>query len=186
MRGKAAYLKKKARLIEHFVAGTAARAESEIVGVQATRLYASTCGLVSWSPIAFPAMNSQKRLKQMRAILRWGAQRQARQEVQAGKIAVFDLLKWGGKVYAAIIPYTPKRRHSCQSLRWRCNQKVRCTLMPSSCNALDESDFHHRPINHSTLFEKERNHIIRIEDFWKQAKLHLRRFNGIKPDSFYW
>jgi len=38
------------------------------------------------------------------------------------------------------------------------------------------SDFHHRRINHSTLFAKERNHINGIENFWNQAKRHLRRF----------
>ena len=45
---------------------------------------------------------------------------------------------------------------------------------------------HHRRINHSTLFAEERNHINGIENFWNQAKRHLRRFNGIKPESFYW
>ena len=53
-------------------------------------------------------------------------------------------------------------------------------------NALDVSDFHHRRINHSTLFAEERNHINGIENFWNQAKRHLRRFNGIKSENFYW
>ena len=35
-----------------------------------------------------------------------------------------------------------------------------------SYNALDISDFYHRKIN--------------------QAKRHLRKFNGIKPENFYW
>jgi hypothetical protein len=48
------------------------------------------------------------------------------------------------------------------------------------------SDFHHLRINHSELFADKQNHINGIENFWSQAKRHLRRFNGIKPDNFYW
>ena len=55
-----------------------------------------------------------------------------------------------------------------------------------SCNALDVSDFHHRRINHSRLFADKQRHINGIENFWNQAKRHLRRFNGIKSKNFYW
>lgn len=104
----------------------------------------------------------------------------------AGKVAVFGLLKRRGKVFTAIIP----------------NAKT-VTLMPiieekvapdsivytdtfKAYNALDVSDFHHLRINHSKLFADKQNHINGIENFWNQAKRHLRRFNGIKPDNFYW
>jgi len=30
------------------------------------------------------------------------------------------------------------------------------------------------------LFADQKNHINGIENFWNQAKRHLRRFNGIK------
>jgi len=46
-------------------------------------------------------------------------------------------------------------------------------------DVLDVSDFHHVRINHSKLFADGRNHINGIENFWNQAKRHLRRFNGI-------
>ena len=55
-----------------------------------------------------------------------------------------------------------------------------------SYNALDISDFHHRRINHSKLFADKRNHINGIDNFWNQAKRHMRKFNGIKKESFYW
>ena len=35
-------------------------------------------------------------------------------------------------------------------------------------------------------FAEQANHINGIENFWNQAKRHLRRFNGIKPEHFYW
>ena len=52
-------------------------------------------------------------------------------------------------------------------------------------NALDVSDFHHR-MNHSELFADRENHINGIENFWNQAKRHLRKFNGINKVSFHW
>ncbi|MFN9513165.1 MAG: IS1595 family transposase, partial [Akkermansiaceae bacterium] len=39
---------------------------------------------------------------------------------------------------------------------------------------------------HSELFADQRNHINGIENFWNQAKRHLRRFNGIKKENFHW
>lgn len=46
-------------------------------------------------------------------------------------------------------------------------------------NALDISDFYHERINHSKLFAHGKNHINGIENFWNQAKRHMRKFNGV-------
>jgi transposase len=54
-------------------------------------------------------------------------------------------------------------------------------------DVVDVSEFHHRRVNHSTVFVSERGHHINgIENFGNQAKRHLRRFNGIPKGSFYW
>jgi transposase len=54
-------------------------------------------------------------------------------------------------------------------------------------DVLDVSEFHHRRVNHSKAFVTKRGHHINgIENFWNQAKRHLRRFNGLTPDNFYW
>ena len=39
-------------------------------------------------------------------------------------------------------------------------------------------------INHSTHFAEQQNHINGIENFWSQAKRHLRKFNGIPKEHF--
>ncbi len=52
-------------------------------------------------------------------------------------------------------------------------------------NALDVSEFKHYRINHSELFADKHNHINGIENFWNQAKRHLRKFNGIPRDHFH-
>lgn len=104
----------------------------------------------------------------------------------AGKIAVFGLLKRGGKVYTAII-----LNAKTETLLPIIEEKV----MPDSMvytdtfkayNALDVSSFHHLRINQSKLFADRQNHINGIENFWSQAKRHLRKFNGIKQGNFYW
>ena len=52
-------------------------------------------------------------------------------------------------------------------------------------NALDVSEFKHYRINHSELFADKHNHINGIENFWNQAKRHLRKFNGIPREHFH-
>jgi hypothetical protein len=43
----------------------------------------------------------------------------------------------------------------------------------------------HRRVNHDTTFvSKGDHHINGIENFWNQAKRHLRRFNEISKGSF--
>jgi len=49
---------------------------------------------------------------------------------------------------------------------------------------LDVSDFHHFRINHSKLFADCHNHINGIENFWNQAKRHMRKFNGVPKAQF--
>ena len=70
---------------------------------------------------------------------------------------------------------------------------IRCKIKPDSIiysdnfqsyNALDVSEFKHLRINHSKKFAEEKNHINGIENFWNQAKRHLRKFNGIPKNKF--
>jgi len=55
-------------------------------------------------------------------------------------------------------------------------------------NVLDVSDFKHFRINHSVLYSDKRNHINGIENFWNQAKRHMRKFmrkfNGVPKEHF--
>ena len=53
-----------------------------------------------------------------------------------------------------------------------------------SYDALDVSAFRQVRINHSELFADQGNHINGIENFWNQAKHHMRRFSGIKRTNF--
>jgi transposase len=102
-----------------------------------------------------------------------------------GKIPVFGLLKRGGKVYAKVIPDSKGK-----TLKAIIEDKV----VPDSIvysdtfrsyDVLDISTFKHLRINHSELFSDHSNHINGIENFWNQAKCHMRRFNGIPAAHFH-
>jgi len=104
----------------------------------------------------------------------------------SGKVAVFGLLKRGGKVFTAIVPNA-----RTETLLPIIEEKVTpdsivYTDSFRAYNALDVSEFHHMRINHSELFADRGNHINGIENFWNQTKRHLRKFNGIDRDSFHW
>ena len=156
-------------LLKMFVVGATARAAAEAAGVfmPLRKLIASKLpsyelsGEVEADESYFGGMRKGKRGR--------GA---------AGKVAVFGLLKRGGKVYTAIVP----------------NSKT-ATLLPiieeevtpdsivytdtfRSYNALEISDFHHRRINHSKLFADRQNHINGIENFYWFLKECEWRFNS--------
>ena len=101
-----------------------------------------------------------------------------------GKVPVFVLLKRGGKVYTKIIPDA-----SSATLIPIIERKViPDSIVYSDCwrgyNVLDVSEFKHYRINHSKLFANRKNYINGIENFWNQAKRHMRKFNGIPKANF--
>ena len=102
----------------------------------------------------------------------------------AGKIPVFGLLKRGGRVYTKIIIDA-----SSKTLIPIIKRKVvPDSIVYSDCwkayNVLDVSDFKHFRINHTKLFADKKNHINGIENFWNQAKRHMRKFNGVPKAQF--
>ena len=101
-----------------------------------------------------------------------------------GKVPVFGILKRGGKVYAQIISDAKK-----ETLMSIIHNKIKPdSIVYTDCfasyNSLDVSGFKHYRINHSKLFVDKNNHINGIENFWNQAKRHLRKYNGIPKKHF--
>ncbi len=173
------------KLIEHFVLGATARAASEVVAVNVKTATVFFMGLRQLIAGNLPSYELSGEVEADESYF-GGVRKGARGRGAAGKVAVFGLLKRGGKVYTAIISNA-----KTETLLPIIAEKV----MPDSIvytdyfrsyNALDVSDFHHRRINHSRLFARGKNHINGIENFWNQAKRHLRKFNGIKQENFYW
>ena len=102
----------------------------------------------------------------------------------AGKVPVFGILKRGGKVYTQVIPDAKS-----QTLMPIIQDQIQPdSIVYTDCwrgdNVLAVSGFKHYRINHSTVFAEEKNHINGIENFWNQAKRHMRKFNGIPAKHF--
>ncbi len=114
-----------------------------------------------------------------------GSRKGKRGRGAGGKVPVFGLLKRNGKVFTVVIP---------DAKETTLIPIIRQTVKPDSIvytdtwrsyNALDVSEFKHYRINYSKLFADKQNHINGIENFWNQAKRHLRRFNGIPKEHFH-
>ena len=171
--------------MEHFVAGTTARAASEIVGVHRNTAISFYMRLRRLITSKLPSYELDGEVEADESYF-GGVRKGIRGRGAAGKVAVFGLLKRGGKVYTAIIP-NAKTETLLPIIQERAQpDSIVYTDTFRAYNALDVSDFHHMRINHSELFADKHNHINGIENFWNQAKRHLRRFNGIKPDNFYY
>lgn len=177
--------KEQLRLLEHFVAGTPARTAAEIVGVHrnsAIRFFHKLRVKI--------ALKQQNRSEQFCGKIEldesyFGGHRKGKRgRGAAGKVAVFGILKRGGHVYTQIID--DAKTETLLPI-------IRNKIMPDSVvytdyfrsyNVLDVSEFKHYRINHSKLFASKHNHINGIENFWNQAKRHLRKYNGIPKKHF--
>ena len=176
---------KQNRLIEHFVAGTTARTTAVLVGVNkstASYYFHRLRELISRAVEDDTPFSGEIEVDESY----FGGKRKGKRgRGAAGKVPVFGLLKRGGKVYAKIIP--DARATTLMPI-------IQERILPdsvvfsdclSSYNVLDVSCFKHYRINHSELFADRKNHINGIENFWNQAKRHLRKFNGVPKDHFH-
>jgi len=173
------------KLIEHFVLGATARAASEVVGVNVKTATAFFMRLRQLIACNLPSYELSGEVEADESYF-GGVRKGTRGRGAAGKVAVFGLLKRGGKVYTAIIP-NAKTDTLLPIIREVVTpDSIVYTDYFTSYNALDVSEFYHRRINHSKLFARGKNHINGIENFWNQAKRHMRKFNGIKKENFHW
>ena len=168
-----------------FVAGATARATAELVGVNRNTAASYFMRLRRLVASKLPSYDLSGEVEVDESYF-GGVRKGKRGRGAAGKVAVFGLLKRGGKVYTAIIP-DAKTTTLLPIIEEKVTpDSIVYTDTFKAYNALDVSDFHHQRINHSKLFAQQTNHINGIENFWNQAKRHLRRFNGIKKENFYW
>ena len=177
---------KQDRLLEHFVSGTTARCAASLVGVNfktGAYYYHRLRELIA---LELDREGHEVFAGEIEVDESYfgGKRKGMRGRGAAGKTPVFGLLKRGGKVYTKIIPDALSG-----TLFPIIEQKVvPDSIVYSDCwrgyNVLDISDFRHFRINHSKLFADKGNHINGIENFWNQAKRHMRKFNGVPKEHF--
>lgn len=177
--------RQQSKLMELFVAGCTARAAAELVCVQPNTAIRYFMRLRQLIASKLPSYELSGEVEADESYF-GGVRKGRRGRGASGKVAVFGLLKRGGKVYTAIIPNA-----KTETILPIIEEKVEPDSIVytdnfRSYNALDVSDFRHHRINHSKLFADKQNHINGIENFWNRAKRHMRKFNGIKQDNFYW
>jgi len=175
---------KQDRLIEHFVSGSTARTAAELVNVNKT-----TAAYYFHRLREIIALETQNRDVlsgefEVDESYFGGRRKGQRGRGAAGKVPVFGILKRGGKVYTQVIPDASGRT----LIPIIENRIMPDSIVYSDCwrgyDVLDVSEFKHYRINHSVLFADQKNHINGIENFWNQAKRHMRKFNGIPAKHF--
>ena len=176
---------KQSRLIELFVAGATARTVASLVGVNkntASYYFHRLRQLIYDRCEEAGLLEGEVEIDESY----FGGRRKGKRgRGAAGKVPVFGLLKRNGKVYAVVIP-DAKTRTLLPIIREKVKpDSVVYTDSFKGYNALDVSEFKHYRINHSELFADKQNHINGIENFWNQAKRHLRKFNGIPKEHFH-
>jgi len=177
---------KQNKLIEHFVAGTTARCAADLVGVnrKTAAFYFHRLRVIITRHLETEAGEFLSGEIEVDESYFGGRRKGKRGRGAGGKTPVFGLLKRGGKVYTKIISDA-----AGETLMPIIKEKViPDNIVYSDCwrgyNVLDVSEFRHYRINHSKLFADRHNHINGIENFWNQAKRHLRKFNGVPKENF--
>ena len=172
------------KLIEHFVAGTTARTAASLVGVNkntAQKFFHKLREIIASKQSSGLYFAGEVEADESYF---GGVRKGKRGRGAAGKVPVFGLLKRGGKVFAEIIPDAKTTTLMPIIKNKVMPDSIVYTDALASYNALDVSEFKHVRINHSELFADKKNHINGIENFWNQAKRHMRRFNGVPKKNF--
>ena len=173
------------KLVEHFVAGTPARTAAELVSVNrntAILFYRKLRETIAARIEDDAHLSGEIEVDESYF---GGVRKGKRGRGAAGKVPVFGLLKRGGKVFTRIIP-NARQETILPILRSKIRpDSIVYTDAFGSYDILHVSGFRHRRVNHSKRFvAKGGKHINGIENFWNQAKRHLRKYNGIPRQNF--
>ena len=175
---------KQLRLMEHFVAGATARTAAALVGVNPKTAAFYFHRLRQVIMLATEDESPLSGEIEVDESYFGGCRKGKRGRGAAGKVPVFGLLKRGGKVYACVIPDVKSRTLKPILEKKIVPDSIVYSDTLNSYEVLDVAGFKHLRINHSKRFSESKNHINGIENFWNQAKRHLRRFNGIPKEHF--
>src|SRR5262245_26949929 len=173
------------RLLEHFVAGTPARASAELVGVNrntarlfyhrmreliAQRLEQASPfpGEVAAAPTSSP-----------------GVEENAAELRPAARAPVFGLIESEGKVHTVLL--RDQRPDSVVATAGAGLPLDAIVYSDSHLEreALDVSTLRHRRVADPKRPLRERPQFDSVESFWSQAKRHLHRYNGVPRRHFH-
>jgi len=173
------------RLLEHFVAGTPARTAAELARVNrnTARLFYHRIREIIAGQLA--QSNPLKGEIEVGEALLGDTRQDGRARAAADRLPVFALLKRGDKVYTAMVRDTRDETSAPVSSTRARPDSVVYTETPGARKVLDVSGLRHQRILRRARSATRRAHIDSIENFWSQAKRHLRRYNGIPRHHFH-
>lgn len=169
------------RLLEHFVAGTTARTAAELVGVNrntATHFYHRLRKLIAARLQRAGPLSAGGEVE-VDEVYFCGAGKTRESRIPASNRPVFGLLSRGGKIQTMMVPNT--QQDTLLPL-------LRNTIDPEAIVYTDAADIsdalgllglRHRQVDHSDRFAPGPEHMNGMENFWNQARRHLRKYNGV-------
>lgn len=172
------------RLLEHFVAGTSARVAAELVGVNrnTARLFYHRLRVIIAQHLAQTCPHAGE-LEIDDACLA-GAREGEQGRGGTGKTPIFGLLRHSGRIQTVMASSTVRK--STPALKNRVRPvSIVYTDAPDIHQVLDVSGFRHERIGDRKRAVRGRAEINSIENFWGQAKRHLRRYGGIPRRHFH-
>ena len=174
------------RLLEHFVAGTPARTAAELVEVNrntATHFYHRLREVIAVR-LAHAAESGERGEVEVHGSTFGRLRKGSKGRAAEASTPVFGLLTRGGKVHTVMVPDTLEAT-LLPILRKRINPDALVyTSAIQVSDALDRLGVRHRKVDKHDRFAPGPAHLNGIENFWNQAKRHLRRFNGIPKEHF--
>ncbi len=178
--------KQQVKLLEFFVLEVTARSAADVLGIQpnSAALFYRKLREVIAHRLEQEAHEVFAGAIELDESYFGGVRKGKRGRGAGGKVAVFGILKRGGKVFTKVVNDTKTETLLPWITRKIAPDSVVYTDSYRSYNALDVSDFYHEKINHSVRFGQGKKHINGIENFWNQAKRVLRKYNGIPKESF--
>jgi transposase len=168
-------------LLEHFVAGTPARTAAELVEVNrntATHFYHRLREVIA-ARLAHAGDAGDEGEIEVRESYVGSARKGHGKRPLQGNAPVIGLLTRGGKIHTVMVPNTSEDT-LLPILRTRINPDALVyTSAAGVSGALNRLGVRHRRVNQNGRFAPGPAHVNGIENFWNQARRHLRKYNGI-------
>ena len=175
------------RLLEHFVAGTPARTAAELVQVNrntATHFYHRIRNVIA-SHLADVADTDGEGDMEIHGSYFGGTRKSQRAYAIGDSAPVFGLLTRGGRVQTVLVPNTQEDT-LLPILRSRISPDALVYTNATQVSAaLNRLGVRHRRVNQTDRFAPGPAHVNGIENFWNQARRHLRKYNGIPGHHLY-
>ena len=171
------------RLLEHFVAGTPARTAAELVHVNrntARLFYHKIRELIAQRLSRENPLEGALEVEDAPS-----AEAFAADAADPERVPVFALVRRGDKVLTVMVPERPGEAQAPVARSKVRPDSIVYTASPETQNALDVAELRHQRVPRRAHYARGRANLSSTENFWNQAKRHLRRYNGVPRQHFH-